>query len=117
MADRTKIEWTEAAVNAVNGCSVLSPGCTNCYAMKLAGTRLRHHPSRAGLTVDSKAGPVWSGEVRLNEKALMEPLRWARPRRIFWNAPGALFHENVPDVWKIGRASCRESGGVYVLIS
>src|SRR3546814_7856760 len=52
MADRTKIEWTDATVNAVNGCSVLSPGCTNCYAMKLAGTRLRHHPSRAGLTVD-----------------------------------------------------------------
>src|SRR3546814_15902744 len=67
--------------------------------MKLAGTRLRHHPSRAGLTVDSKAGPVWSGEVRLNEKALMEPLRWARPRRIFWNAHGALFHENVPAGW------------------
>src|SRR3546814_20380099 len=67
--------------------------------MKLAGTRLRHHPSRAGLTVDSKAGPVWSGEVRLNEKALLEPLRWARPRRIFWNAHGDLFHENVQDEW------------------
>jgi protein gp37 len=42
-------------------------GCTNCYAMKLAGTRLQHHKSRAGLTRDSKAGPVWTGEVRLNE--------------------------------------------------
>src|SRR3546814_17549983 len=29
----------------------------------------------------------------------MEPLRWARPRRIFWNAHGDLFHENVPDEW------------------
>lgn len=99
MADRTKIEWTDATVNAVNGCSVLSPGCTHCYAMKLAGTRLRNHPSRAGLTVDSKVGPVWTGEVRLNEKALMEPLRWAKPRKIFWNAHGDLFHENVPDEW------------------
>src|SRR3546814_1096695 len=67
MADRTKIEWTDATVNAVNGCSVLSPGCTNCYAMKLAGTRLRHHPSRAGLTVDSKAGPVWRSEEHTSE--------------------------------------------------
>jgi len=99
MADGTRIEWTDATVNAVNGCSVLSPGCTNCYAMRLAGTRLKHHPSRAGLTRDTKAGPVWTGEVRLNEKALLEPLRWRRPRMIFWNAHGDLFHPDVPDEW------------------
>jgi protein gp37 len=99
MSDNTKIEWADATVNAVNGCSLASPGCTNCYAMKLAGTRLRHHPSRAGLTQDSKAGPVWTGEVRLNEKALLDPLKWKRPRRIFWNAHGDLFHPAVPDEW------------------
>jgi protein gp37 len=53
----------------------VSPGCTNCYAMRLAGTRLKHHPSRAGLTVDSKAGPVWNGEVRFNEAVLRQPLQ------------------------------------------
>ena len=99
MADNTKIEWADATVNAVNGCSVLSPGCTNCYAMKLAGTRLKHVPSRAGLTQDSNAGPVWTGEVRLDERQLLQPLRWKRPRRIFWNAHGDLFHDAVPDEW------------------
>jgi protein gp37 len=99
MSDGTKIEWTDATVNAVNGCSVLSPGCTNCYAMRLAGTRMKHHPSRAGLTRASKAGPVWTGEVRFNEAALLQPLKWRRPRRIFWNAHGDLFHENVSDQW------------------
>lgn len=99
MSDNTKIEWADATVNAVNGCSVLSPGCTNCYAMRLAGTRLREHPSRAGLTQPSKAGPVWTGEVRLNEQQLLQPLRWRRPRRIFWNAHGDLFHDAVPDEW------------------
>lgn len=99
MADNTHIEWADATVNAVNGCSVLSPGCTNCYAMKLAGTRLKHVPSRAGLTQDSKAGPVWTGEVRLDEKQLLQPLRWKRPRRIFWNAHGDPFHPNVPWEW------------------
>ncbi|SDA15165.1 phage Gp37/Gp68 family protein [Sphingomonas sp. NFR15] len=97
MSDGTKIEWTDATVNAVNGCSVVSPGCTNCYAMRLAGTRLRTHPTREGLTVDSKAGPVWNGEIRVNEKAMLEPLRWTRPRTIFWNAHGDLFHPAVPD--------------------
>lgn len=99
MADGTKIEWTDATWNVVNGCSVHSPGCTNCYAMRLAGTRLRQHPSRKGLTVDSKAGPVWNGEVRLNEEQLLQPLRWAKPRRIFWNAHGDIFHPSVPDAW------------------
>jgi len=99
MADNTKIEWADATVNAVNGCSVVSPGCTNCYAMRLAGTRLKHHPSRASLTQESKAGPVWTGEVRLNEEALLQPLKWKRPRRIFWNAHGDLFHDAVPDAW------------------
>lgn len=99
MSDKTKIEWTDATVNVINGCTVHSPGCTNCYAMRLAGTRLKHDPSRAGLTMDTKAGPVWTGEVRFNERALMQPLRWKRPRRIFWNAHGDMFHDNVPDEW------------------
>lgn len=99
MADGTKIEWADATVNAINGCSVTSPGCTNCYAMKLAGTRMKTHPTRKGLTIESKAGPVWNGEVRLHEPALLQPLSWSKPRRIFWNAHGDTFHDAVPDEW------------------
>ena len=99
MSDKTKIEWTDATVNAINGCTVFSPGCTNCYAMRLAGSRLRNHPSRAGLTIQTKAGPVWNGKVSLNRTALLQPLRWKRPRKIFWNAHGDLFHAEVPDEW------------------
>ena len=39
MADNSGIEWTDATWNPITGCSVVSPGCTNCYAMGLAGTR------------------------------------------------------------------------------
>jgi protein gp37 len=99
MADGTAIEWTDATWNPITGCAVVSPGCTNCYAMKLAGTRLRHHPSRAGLTRDTKAGPVWTGEVRFNEQWLLDPLRWTKPRRIFVCAHADLFGEDVPDEW------------------
>jgi protein gp37 len=67
--------------------------------MKLAGGRLRNHPSRKGLTKPSKAGPVWTGEVRLNEDWLTQPLEWKSPRTIFVCAHGDLFHEDVPDEW------------------
>ena len=99
MADKTKIEWTDATWNPITGCSVVSPGCTNCYAMRLAGTRLKHIPSRVGLTRESKAGPVWNGTVLFNEPALLQPLKWKRPRMIFVCAHGDLFAENVPDAW------------------
>ena len=99
MADGTKIEWADATVNAINGCTVTSPGCTNCYAMRLAGTRMKSHPTREGLTSESKAGPVWNGEVRLHGPALLQPLAWKKPRRIFWNAHGDTFHYAVPDEW------------------
>ncbi|WP_242137343.1 phage Gp37/Gp68 family protein [Sphingomonas sp. TREG-RG-20F-R18-01] len=98
MADGTKIEWTDATLNVVNGCSVISPGCANCYAMRAGGRNLPGHPS-TGLTMPSKAGHVWTGEVRLNERALVLPLHWRRPRTIFWNAHGDLFHNDVSDAW------------------
>lgn len=99
MSDGTAIEWTDATWNPITGCSVVSPGCTNCYAMRLAGTRLRNHATRVGLTRETKAGPVWTGDVRFNDRALTEPLRWTKPRMIFVCAHGDLFHENVPDEW------------------
>lgn len=99
MADKTHIEWTDATWNPITGCDVVSPGCTNCYAMKLAGGRLKHHWSRKGLTVASRSGPVWNGEVRFNEVWLEQPMRWTKPRMIFVCAHGDLFHEDVPDEW------------------
>lgn len=32
----TKIEWTEKTWNPVIGCSKVSPGCQNCYAVTMA---------------------------------------------------------------------------------
>jgi protein gp37 len=67
--------------------------------MQLAGTRLRHHESRAGLTREVNGNHVWTGDVRLNEQWLTQPLKWTRPRQIFVCAHGDLFHEHVPDEW------------------
>jgi len=99
MADKSKIRWTEATWNPITGCSVVSAACKNCYAMKLAGTRLQHHPSRVGLTQDTANGPVWTGDVRFNEGWLDQPLRWKKSRKIFVCAHSDLFHESVPDEW------------------
>ena len=36
MAGKTKIEWATDTWNPIAGCSIVSPGCTNCYAMRMA---------------------------------------------------------------------------------
>lgn len=105
----TGIEWTHIpgfkgeTWNPVVGCEVISPGCTNCYAMRWAGTRMDGNPKTphyAGTTMASKAGPVWTGKVaQAGEKTLTAPLRWAKPRALFVNSMGDLFHESVPDAW------------------
>ncbi len=99
MAGTSKIEWTDATWNPIVGCSVVSAGCTNCYAQRMAGTRLKHTRRYKGLTDESKAGPVWNGQVKLIGKTLTQPLHWRKPRRIFVNSMGDLFHESVPDEW------------------
>lgn len=93
------IEWTDTTWNPIVGCSVVSPGCTNCYAMRLAGTRLKDVPKYHGLTRPSKAGPVWTGQWRFVEEALEQPLGWRRPRRVFVNSMSDLFGEGVEDWW------------------
>lgn len=114
MADQSHIEWTDATWNPIVGCSVVSPGCTNCYAMKMAG-RLEavsraHEASNGGdpgplehyrrLTRVTRSGAVWTGTVRqAPEHLLTKPLRWRKGRRIFVNSMSDLFHEDVPDEW------------------
>lgn len=100
MSGVSKIEWTDATWNPITGCSVVSPGCTNCYAMRLAGTRLKHTEVYRGLTYMVNGKPVWNGTVKLAaDRTLTAPLRWRKPRRIFVCSMSDLFHEAVSDEW------------------
>lgn len=110
MAD-TSIEWTDATWNPVAGCTVLSPGCTNCYAMRMAA-RLDAMGVKKyrGLTRKSGGRAKWTGGVRLDRDALGVPSKWRKPRRIFVNSMSDLFHEAVPadfvaDVWSAMRST------------
>jgi protein gp37 len=95
MGDKTTIEWTDATWNPVRGCSIVSKGCTNCYAMKQAHRSSGAGGAYEGLTKLTKGGPVWTGAIRELPELLDQPLRWQRPRRIFVNSMSDLFHEDV----------------------
>jgi protein gp37 len=97
MANKSSIEWTEATWNPVVGCTVISPGCTNCYAMRMA-RRLEAmgQPKYAGTTRISGGRPKWNGKIRLDERSLDLPKTWKTGRKIFVNSMADLFHEAVP---------------------
>lgn len=96
MAD-TSIEWTDATWNPVAGCTILTAGCTNCYAMRMAARlEAMRVPKYAGLTRKSGERYVWSGAIALDEAALDTPKRWRKPRLIFVNSMSDLFQEAVP---------------------
>lgn len=97
---KTSIEWTDASWNPIVGCTEISPGCANCYAARLAATRLRNTPQYKGLSERPEGCYArWTGEVRFLQDRLEEPLHWRKPRKIFVCDMGDLFHEKVLDEW------------------
>lgn len=105
----TQIEWTDATWNPVAGCSIMSAGCTNCYAMEMARRLEAMRVDKYnGLTRQSGNRTVWTGLVREDRDALAIPTKWRKPRKIFVNSMSDLFHDAVSDdfileVWDVMR--------------
>jgi protein gp37 len=101
------IEWTEATWNPIAGCRIISPGCTNCYAMRMAARLQAMGMTKyAGTTRKSGKRHVWTGRVNIDEHTLDAPLTWRRPQRIFVNSMSDLFQDAVDErfirrVWNV----------------
>jgi len=87
MSGESAIEWTDATWNPITGCTKISPGCTNCYAERLA-----HRLKAMG-----QPNYCNGFDVTLHPSVLSMPLRWKKPRRVFVNSMSDLFHEQVPE--------------------
>jgi protein gp37 len=111
----TSIEWTDATWNPVAGCTIVSAGCANCYAMRMAARlEAMGHSKYRGLTRRSGNRFVWTGQIRVEEKSLEIPYFWSKPRFVFVNSMSDLFHEDVPPafisrVWKVMQATSRHT--------
>ena len=100
----TKIEWATKVWNPIVGCTVHTPGCTNCYAMKMAARleRIAASDNRGlahyvGTTKLSKVGAVWTGKIGVaGDDAFLAPLRRKKPTDYFVNSMSDLFHDAVP---------------------
>lgn len=92
----TKIEWCDETINPIQdvrkgksgrgyNCTKVSAGCENCYAERINIVRGNHLPFGDTLP-----------DFELIESELQKPLRWKKPKAIFWQSMGDLFHPSVP---------------------
>ena len=94
MSKNSGIAWTTHTWNPVTGCTQVSPGCDNCYALAIA-ERFR-------------GGKAWPRgfDLTLRPHRLDEPLHWRKPAYVFVNSMSDLFHKDIPDdylrqVWDV----------------
>lgn len=87
MSDNSAIEWTDATYNPVTGCTKVSPGCDNCYALTFSERwrGVSGHYFENGF------------DIQLRPDKLTLPLTWKKPRRVFVNSMSDLFHKDIPD--------------------
>jgi protein gp37 len=87
MSLNSHIEWTDATLNPVRGCTKVSPGCKHCYAETFAERfrGVKGHPYEQGF------------DLRLVPEKLTEPFVWRSPKLVFVNSMSDLFQEGVPD--------------------
>jgi protein gp37 len=110
----TKISWATESWNPFVGCSLVSPACTNCYAMHQAARMLRMRRGQIrtrpdipgnpyeGVVTAAKNGPVWTGVLnQATEATRFQPLRWGRPRTVFVGSMTDFFHPAAGDAWRI----------------
>ncbi|MEQ8404804.1 MAG: phage Gp37/Gp68 family protein [Oceanicaulis sp.] len=86
MALQSSIEWTNATWNPVTGCTKVGPGCDNCYAERFSERfrGVKGHPFEFGF------------DLVLRPERVEQPLSWRKPKRIFVNSMGDLFHKDIP---------------------
>jgi Protein of unknown function (DUF5131) len=89
MSSATTIEWTEVTWNPTTGCDRISPGCDHCYALTLA----RRLNAMGSAKYQRDGDPRTSGPgfgLTIHQAAVIEPLRWRAPRRVFVNSMSDL---------------------------
>lgn len=91
MSDKSHIEWTDATWNPTTGCTKVSEGCRHCYIDRTPPFRIKGISFDKGEEIGATTG------VQLHQDRLKQPLKWARPRRIFVNSLSDLFHDDIPD--------------------
>ncbi len=109
MASKSAIEWTESTWNPLSGCTKISPGCTHCYAERMA------------LRLQAMGQPNYAKgfQLSMHDGALEFPIKWKKTQTIFVNSMSDLFHKDVPVefIAKVFDVMCRADWHRYQILT
>ena len=100
--------WWHATWNPVGGCLAISPGCTNCYAAQVAGTKTWPYANSAGVhngvTIVKAKRRIFNGAVTTApdfHKTWTWPLTWpgAKHPKLGPGAPSLIFVGDMADLF------------------
>src|SRR5215472_14760940 len=100
--------WWDATWNPVGGCLAISPGCTNCYAAQVAGTKTSPYARAAGVhngvTVVKGTRRIFNGKVTAApafHTSWSWPLTWsgAPYPKLGPGAPSLIFVGDMADLF------------------
>lgn len=118
MSEHTAIEWTDSTWTPIRArcweiqddgsgkerigwhCEHVSEGCRNCYAEGInrrLGTGYDYKPGNLRGKPGYYGGGIERPEIFLDEKMLLAPLKWKKPRMIFVCSMTDLFADFVTD--------------------
>ncbi len=89
------IPYAPTSWNPTVGCTPVSEGCKNCWAMKLHNQRFEAYWRNVGSLPEQYAEPF--EKIQLLPERLAQPLRWRKPHTVAVCFMGDLFHEAVSD--------------------
>lgn len=94
-----KIGWCDDTWVPYTGCSKVSPGCENCYALTMSN-RLAHMPKTKEFYEPSikktTGGKVnWTGAMTLNLPQFGKPFTVKKPTIFFVSSMSDIFHEDL----------------------
>ena len=109
----SSIEWTDETWNPVTGCTRVSPGCDHCYMFAL-------YPRLRGMGVPGY--DTRPDDIRLLPERLKAPMSWKKPRRVFVNSMGDVFHPKVPfdfvfEIFSVMAEASAQYGHVFQVLT
>lgn len=100
----TQIQWADKSWNPTVGCSKVSEGCRNCYAMKQAKRNVlcargqdRRSVYEDVVEFDDAGDPLprWNRTASFLPGRLEDPVRRKKPTRWFVDSMSDLFHKGI----------------------
>jgi protein gp37 len=104
--------WWDATLNLVGGCSPASPGCQNCYAAQVAGTKTWPYARSArlhdGVTIVQDKRRIFNGKLTVAPKGhhlWTWALEWrgAKHPKLGPGQPSLIFVGDMSDLFHEGR--------------